>query len=94
MQCFWARIINRSKIPHLLRSIPREAQVACGHKLGWKTIMTLNSPDMAYELDLSRPDDNEVGAKLFRAAVDLRGRCVNNLLIAGASLCMHSSPSA
>lgn len=48
--------------------------------------MTLNSPDMYYELDLTRPDDNEVGAKLFRAAVDLRGRCANNLLIDGACL--------
>lgn len=85
VQTFWARIVNRSRIPHLLRTLPRQVQLILGHKLGWKNIMSLDSPDAAYELDLRRPDDVEVGARLFRAAVDHRGRCINNLLIDGVS---------
>jgi hypothetical protein len=55
--------------------------------------MALESPDASYELDLRRPDDVEVGARLFRAAVDHRGRCINNLLIDGVDL-LHRSYSA
>lgn len=84
VQMFWARVLNRARLPHLLRCVPRDAQVALGHRLGWKTVVNLAQPDGAYELDLSRPDDNDAGARLFRAAVDIRGRCVNNLLIDGA----------
>ena len=84
VQVFWARIVNRSKVPHLMRMLPRPAQILAGHKLGWKTIMSLHSPDAAYVLDLRRPDDNDVGNKLFRAGADIRGRCVNTLLVDGA----------
>lgn len=84
VQTFWARVINRSRIPHLLRCIPRDAQIQLGHKLGWLNTTSLQSPDASYVLDLARPDDNDVGAKLFRLAVDIRGRCVNNLLVDGA----------
>lgn len=83
VQTFWARVVNRGRLPHLLRCIPRGAQIQLGHKLGWQNITSLQSPDASYELDLARPDDNEVGVKLFRLAVDIRGRCVNNLLVDG-----------
>ena len=86
IQAFWARILNRSRVPHLVRCQPRTAQIALGHKLGWNAVVSLHSPDGSYELDLTRPDDNDIGAKLFRAAVDVRGRVVNNLLVDGALL--------
>ena len=91
LQAFWARIVNRSKVPHLLRTLPRAAQILAGHKLGWRTVMSLHSPDASYVLDLRRPDDADVGAKLFRAGADIRGRCVNNLLVNGAhaALLLH-----
>ena len=88
VQCFWNRVIDRSKLSHLLRTLPRETQITLGHKLGWKTVYNPHSPDLAYVLDLSRPDDNEVGTRLFRAGVDIRGRNVNNLLIAGVYQCL------
>lgn len=86
IQAFWGRIINRSKIPHLLRCIPRNAQILCGFKLGWKSTMSLHSPDAAYVLNLKKADDNYVGHTLFRAGADIRGRCVNNLMVDGARL--------
>ena len=94
VQLFWARVLNRSRLPHLLRCLPRDAQIRLGHRLGWRTLVSLAQPDGAYELDLSRPDDNEAGARLFRAAVDVRGRCVNNLLIDGVLLPCREHRSA
>jgi hypothetical protein len=84
LQAFWTRIVNRSRVPHLLRTLPHAAQILAGHKLGWKTVMSLHSPDASYVLDLRRPDDADVGARLFRCGADIRGRCVNNLLVNGA----------
>ena len=83
LQAFWARIVNRGRVPHLLRTLPRAAQICAGHKLGWKNVMSLHSPDAAYVLDLRRPDDADVAAKLFRMGADVRGRCVNNLFVNG-----------
>jgi hypothetical protein len=86
VQMFWARVLDRERVPHLLRCVPRETQIALGHRLGWNNVVVLASPDGAYELDLRRPDDNSVGVRLFRTAVELRGRSINNLLVAGASI--------
>jgi hypothetical protein len=91
VQMFWARVLDRERVPHLLRCVPRETQIVLGHRLGWNNVVVLASPDGAYELDLRRPDDNRVGVRLFRAAVDLRGRSINNLLVAGASIGLMSA---
>jgi hypothetical protein len=85
VQIFWARIVNRDAVPHLLRTLPRAAQLLLGGRLGWRNVASAASPDGVYQLDLRRPDDRELAARLFRMAVDLRGRTLNNLLVAGVA---------